>query len=396
MTQAPTILGEGEAREHLAAIAGLVARTGGGFHNGLVLDARTDELAVRSTTAHPTPERYAAVPIAAMPLMRDFAFRIEGDSLHGAQEGACPAEQAEMMGRLLALYNACNKLAGWRRQSPLLALADRTDVLSHLLAARAGASKVKRYRDFVEAGEWDALALTSFFNARFFSIREEDVRRVGRTDISGPSNTILPIVDCFNHSHAGEPFAVVDEIDPVAVAVNAAPSPSGELFVRYNVYDPLETVLFYGFFDASADWLGSVPFAHELPGGRRLLVTGDGGTYRGTLSPAMRPLRSILPHTSHDGTGTYRISKLVLPGRRQPDALRRVARVLLGSMDLSGPALEREVARLERATLDVNRGYWEHFAALAATVPETLPAGADLGRLTRFALALLDAYRPRP
>ena len=126
------------------------------------------------------------------------------------------------------------------------------------------ASEPLRKGAFVEAGEWDALALTSFFNARFFSIREEDVRRVGRTDISGPSNTILPIVDCFNHSHAGEPFAVVDEVGPVAVAVTAAPSPSGELFVRYNVYDPLETVLFYGFFDASADWLGSVPFGSPV------------------------------------------------------------------------------------------------------------------------------------
>ena len=391
MTEPPIILGEGDAAKHLRAIADFVTGAGGWLAPDLVIDARTDAFAMRSESARATPEPVIRVPLAAMPLVRDFDFRIAGGDLVATPAGNATPLQVAVMGHITALYNAAGKLRGWLAQCPLFTLSGHDRMLSHLLNARANAAKIRRYRELIAAGDAENLTLASFFNARMFSVRNAHLRRLNRTDIEGSASAFLPLIDCFNHSLHAEPFGVDPEAEPLALQVRAAPDPSGELFVRYNLFDALETYLFFGFVDRTADWLGSVPFAHDLAGGARMVVTGEGNIYENRLPAEMRSLRPHLPRTTRDADGTFRLSKLIVPGPRQPDALRRVAAFLLSSMGIEADTIAHEVARLEEHVLDVNRRYWREFAARAAELPADTPA-ADLHALSDASLSHLAGY----
>ncbi|WP_139312691.1 hypothetical protein [Acuticoccus yangtzensis] len=394
----PHIHGDGAAAEHLTAIAARVADAGGWFDPALSITAHGGDLAVKSGAAASTAGRQLSVPVAAMPRMRDFSLRAEGDHLSAKADGAATPLQAEILGHMVALYNACGKLGSWRRQSPLLALKDHGALLDHLLAARAGAVKVRQFRSLMERagtveGE-DALALTTFFNARMFALRPELAGpggAAGRQEAAGPVSVLLPIVDCINHHLGAEPFSVDEMAAPVALTVSAAPAASGEVFVRYNLYDALETLLFYGFVDPAPDFVGSVPVSVGLAAGRRLTVTASGGAYRGPLPPDVAPLRGFIGQASAGKAGEVRLSKLVIPAARHRAAFRRVLAFVLRASALchSNAAAADALPHVEAEIIAANAAYWSRLAGLADAAG---PPARQIAGLARTRLAALDAF----
>ncbi|MBK1693025.1 hypothetical protein [Ectothiorhodospira mobilis] len=383
----PQITGDEALVRPLHTLTQRLAAAGAWFNEDLEIRAGVGDLAMCSQRRYADRRSVLRVPLAAMPFKEDFRWTLEGDRLRAEPVGPDTEPlHREMMDLMLEVYNQAGKMAQWRQVCPWTALEDHPDLLNRLLVAKAAAPKVQRFQEWRAAGRRQALMVESFLGARIFRLTAEHLQAVGRQE--GPA-VLMPIIDYFNHQLQAEGFQIQPAPAPISMRVFSRPDPqTGELFVRYNLYDPLDTYLFYGFVDTECPWLASVPLTLDTAGGR-LEVLNSGGAFKGALPPAMRDLRAFMPAVVRQEAGHLQLTKLILPGERAPRALQRVLAGLLTTLGVPRDRVHREVARLEAEVLERNEAYWEDLAWQA----RALEQGHPLQTLCRQAREHLAAYR---
>lgn len=373
----------------------LLSHRGAWFSPDLVVYGHNGDLSIRSVRSHTDRRSYIRVPLACMPLIEDFAVAFREDSFvcSPVNEDVANAHR-DVMSLMFDVYNETKKAVWWSSFCPFIALQPWADVRSYLVDAKRHVPKVLKLQNLILANDFSTLMVESFLGARLFNLDAMYLNGSDGTESGQRYPVLLPLIDYFNHSLQAEGFTPHLLPSPPSMRVFGVPDETGEIFVRYNLYDPLDTLLFYGFVDVNAPWLASVPLALKLPDGRSLKVLNAGGTAKKNLSQPVHDLRMYLPMVQHPDAEEILISKLLVPGPAAPRALQRVLAYLLQSL---GPGLKRAdllqwVGRLEKELLERNLQWWEELDRLRRDVPEELPIGRSLKDLCSFSQKHLRSY----
>lgn len=387
------IEGEGPVADRLSALADILDGQGAWTHPALVIRCDGSELSLVSDTAFTDRRSLLRVPLSLMPVIDDFSWsvRTEGGDvlLQAAPQEAVSDSHRAVMSAMVDIYNATDKLSHWRDMSPWSALRAHPEILRQLYRGRAHTPKAQAYHRLVQDGAVDDLLVESFLGSRGFNLSADHRGLAGHGDVDTGATVLMPLIDYFNHRFAAEGFSVHATPSPASMRVFGVPDPeSGEFFVRYNAYDPLDTYLFYGFVDTGAPWLSSIPLSLTV-GDRILAVEARGGTLKGALPPALRDLRLFMPQVVRQDDLGITLTKLLIPGAGAPRALQRVLASFASALSVPQAQLQSEVARLEEAVLAQNDAYWADLAESA----RALDAAHPVHVLCRHARAHLDAYR---
>lgn len=328
-----------------------------------------------------------------MPLLEDFDITVsEGKFSATPKTDEVAANHIRIMGLMLDVFNVLDKLPQWRDECPWFSLGEHRAALDHLLTGRPTQGRIKQLREKIDGDDLDVLAADTFMGSRKFNLTPDLLKKLGYEGREKGGTTLMPIIDYFNHAMGAQGFKIHDVPLPVSMRIQSRPDPeTGELFVRYNVFDALDTYLFYGFVDPGVGYLASVPCVIPFGDGKKVKVIATSGGHKGKLPDPIRDLRIFMPAIQKGSEHSYAVTKLIIPGERAPRALRRVLQVFLNSMKLDKAEIPGTVAEIEASLLDQNEAWWQALAEKAADVPE----GHAIHDLYRTTLAHIAAYRAR-
>lgn len=385
--------------DHLVTqLCSMLQDKGAWFNSDLVISVDNCEISVISASARPDRRSFIRIPLSLMPLLWDFEFWVDGDSLQCSQAHSnVDLLHLELMDRMTAVYNACNKLEQWAEKSPLLALDNVPQVRDKLMQAKINAPKLKKYKSLLEFGDRDTLLVESFLGSRTFNIQVNILKELGYEDENAEQSqpVIMPVIDYFNHRFQAEAYSVQTTPPPPSMRVYGVPdSNTHEVFVRYNLYDPVDTFLFYGFVDTNSPWLASIPLSLMLPDGRSLEVLNTGGTVKKQLPPALRDLRLYMPMIQGQDEWIIRLNKLLIPGKNAPRAMQRVLASVLKSLysSLNHSELLDWVQKLESDVLEINRKWWNELSSMAESLPEDKPITRSVNDLCTWSRQHIETY----
>ncbi len=303
-------------------------------------------------------KNYMRVPVSIMPQLKHFQLTVTDDLMIDCETlVANPAEA--VMALIIALYNQTGKLDFWRQHWPLQTLRKTPELLNHLLKSRSQSPKLKQYLELQKEGAHDQALLDSFIGSRAFNLRPQWTAGLSPECVEGGA-VLLPIIDFLNHRFSAEPFDLQAQEQTSMRTFSRPDDDTGELFIRYNTYDAVDTYLYYGFVDTQAPWLNSVPMSLNL-GDYHIEVIGGNAKIKGTLPPAIKDIRAFLPVITKDSDSDFRLSKLTIPGEKAPRALRRTLAFAIQrmvSLPLSQDRLQTYVLNLEAQVLEYNQNYW--------------------------------------
>jgi hypothetical protein len=369
---------------------------GAWFSPDLIISGHNGRLCIKSASVRKIRTSFIRVPLSLMPLKRDFAFTGKDGTLQCRPVSADVCDlHIQVMDQMIAMYNLCGKLADWSNASPLLALDRWPDVLAKVLETKKNVPKIKSYNELLQKGCKEELMVDSFLGSRIFNLNHHYMKELGYKDAEQGQAVFLPVIDYLNHWFQAENFAIKPEPAPVSMHISGkASSDAGEVFVRYNLYDPLDTFLFYGFVDTCSPWLASIPTRLDLPDGRQLDILNTGGVMKKQLPPQIKDLRLYIPTLQHHNQEVVRVNKLLIPGAGAPRALQRVLGVMLQGLDLGldRTALVKWITFAEEALIETNRKWWKELEALTSGLPGDLPMKQDLQTLCSFSLGHLHSY----
>jgi hypothetical protein len=388
-------------RAALEDLAATVARHGGRAAAGARCCARNGALTIHAAPAPGRGERLLEVPELCLPPVDAFAFDVRQDrfAIRRTLRPVADSERAAM-DAMLAVYNACGKPAAWRRISPWLALGADQPVLDRLAAGRSRIRHVQTLTRLQAEGATDELLLRHFLGARAYFLKAVSATRAAN---ARPASAVLmPFIDFLNHHFAARPYQLTADggrAERTLWTFGDQPhAGSRECFVHYNVIDRLDSYLSYGFLDASAPIVASIPLDIALPTGGTLVVQGEvGGAFPGHLPSGARDLRVYMPQVRSDDGGRLSLQRLLIPGADKPMALRRVLRMLLPkALGPTKPAgLRAAVESVECQVLQTNLDYYEELHRRASEALQKAPDAAPPGRSAalRTVQALAEAQR---
>ncbi|MBT1064905.1 hypothetical protein KJY73_15030 [Bowmanella sp. Y26] len=365
--QPPIIRGNNAgAIKALTSLSRTMLQLGARFHSALVFEVDGDDICVKLSQSEAIGGTGMDIPLKCLPVLSDYRFYLSSEynlnfavSKHPLNEAAKPILQD-----LVELYNACNKLASWRKSYPLFSLTGIRPVFDKLLQARCDAEYYQAcYADSADAIDEQVL-ISSFFNSRILQLDSGLIQDLGGKPRHSTELVFIPMIELINHK-MGAPGFLLDRSRLCIQTKYESGAEGDELFVQYNLDDPVVTLLRYGFFDASVSWIYTVPLVLNTTTGLTLVVHNQVKQAGSNVVP--EHLRDIPEHYPailvREGSDVY-LSKLVIPGKSQINALPRVIAEVLKSVDVehnfqNTDILNAEVEHLMSQLLDANQQYWQ-------------------------------------
>ena len=402
----------------LDALRRSVCAHGATFSPHVCTLTRAGELTITADAAVDPEARLMQIPDTCLPEIDAFTLTVRDGALQiDAERDDLPEPARAGLHRLLDVYNACGKLGAWRRDCPWFALGADPELMAAVADLRRGAPKVAKQRDLAVRGDAEALLVTSFLGTRTFNLRAPPTGNgasgsaAADTGQSGDRTVLMPFVDFLNHDSRARPYQVSVDGDGVRRLWTHADRPvpgSAECFVRYAPLDATDTYLHYGFVDASAPMLKSVPVELNLPDGAVISAGARGGpAFQGKLPAHMQDLRFFVPPILDSRSGDHlAVARLFLPGPQAPRALRRVLAFLIAVIRPNQDAAAQHAAVLaaEAQVLAENRNRFDDLGRLVEAARARPPADPPPGREAALAAVerlvaegrkRLDAYARR-
>jgi hypothetical protein len=383
----------------IEALLAQLVEQGAWFNKEMTIEVNeAGEIAVLGSTASTKVKNYMRLPVSLLPPLEFFDL-----SLDDEDRIVCRALKDDatvpLMQLMVQLYNETDKIGFWKRTWPFATLSEHPALLQALAKARGNSPKVQDYQALMASGDEKALWLKSFLGSRQFNLKKAFAQTLHDEDRN--LSVLLLVVDFLNHKWSA-PAYDISENTQLNLRTFSQPDPeTGELFIRYNQYDAVDTYLFYGFVDTQAPWLFSVPIELTL-GDKILTVLGQNAAFQGKLPQALRDLRMFMPAVVTNTNDKVTLTKLVIPHEQAPMALRRILGSLVNSLSdqpMEREALQQTVLDLEGQVLAQNQAYWDELAKTyqAAKAQGTLPPQADeaMQTLIGWANQRLQAYRER-
>ena len=370
-TMTIAITGEGDVTRLISQTVDVLGAKNAWFNPDLEIRVDGSNVSMISRSLFGDLRGMIRVPVATMPVLDDFDITVSGNDLQcNAAHKDVDDTQVRLMNLILETYNALGKIPQWKSETPWFSLTDHPDALAHLMTGRPQTGRLKELERMRQDGQWDAMAQDTFIGARKFNLSESHCKMIGR-DAPNGVKVIMPIIDFFNHRMGAQGFKISAVPAPPSMRIQAVPDPeTGELFVRYNVFDTLDTYLYYGFVDQGVGYLSSVPCTLQI-GETTLKVDAGGGQSKLTkLPPAIKDLRLFIPSITKTTAGDFAASKLVIPGPKAPRALRRVLTVLLNTLQVPKTKMADTLRQAEQDLLAQNETWWTDLAQKCAQIPK--------------------------
>jgi tetratricopeptide (TPR) repeat protein len=379
-------------------------KMGADFSSELAIIEKDGDIVVRCLEDNITEKQFMSVPLICMPLVNDYRFSIDtdGNLCTQAKKVMINPQASHIMGILTDMFNSAQKLQSWRNSYPLFVLAGFDNIVNKLLAAKSSARSYTKYYASTAAHITDNAIISSFFSSRVFNFSSTNLRQVGIRSKNNNEMGFIPIIELANHKMGTCGF----DTDTKNNSLKAYATPGEaerEMFVQYNLDDPLVTLLTYGFVDISAPWIYTIPLVLKTRSGLTLEVQN----HLATLTPSAIPnhlngLAHYLPAKVIRKKNNVHISKLIIPNSQNHHNLKVVLNYILKKIDLEGiyvnsTLLEQEIDYLEQQLLVLNKTYWTELNALVQEQLHTIPiipsiAASQLTELCEFCLQHIHNY----
>lgn len=296
------------------------------------------------------------------------------------EKGSMTKIQEELTECMIEIYNQTDKIKYHKASTHWFNFQSAPEALEDLYKCRTINDNHSKYLAFTKGKDSDMdeneILCSSYLKTR--TIGHKQTKKDGEAKSTGQeqANTtkIMPIIDFINHDFEGANFNFNNkgyktdkpDLDFLLLQDSRPIINSGECFAFYNLLDAVDTFLNYGFPDARAPLVRSVPMDIDIPGAGKLIVQGYVSSWKkGPLNKNMANLRAFIPQTTkNDKDGDMEVSHLMIPsGSRFPHALRRVLRLLLSnkaSKTLSSSQLWDVVLNAEEQILDANITFYKN------------------------------------
>lgn len=236
--------------------------------------------------------------------------------------------QIDITKRMFDIYNMTDKVKLHRFESPWMAHKKAPDLLSKLSNARSENEAVQKKKAYLlglpDAMSEDDFACWSFLQTRLLG---------QKTDAGTRVQVLMPFIDYMNHDSYACPFVIRGKNDDerVMTILNVQPyHTSQECFVTYGVYDTVDTFLNYGFPDASAPFVRSVPMDIKIDGLGTLHIKGMSGMKNEKDVPKqLKDLSRFLPILNREAEDKLTVTHLYIPIEQAPHGMRRILQAVM-------------------------------------------------------------------
>lgn len=381
----PIFTGDACDIEPLHTLCRLLLDNGAWLHRELVIHAEGGDLSLRSARPDAGRASYLRVPVQLMPALQDFTLHTDQDrQLHAvpARNGIDPLQQ-QMMQLMLELYNQTGKLAQWEASYPGLAWQGQDALMQHLFSARPG-NGCQVFHAAAAQEKVEFALPHSFMGSRKFLLRRQYTGRAEDVHV------LLPLVDCLNHHSLAEGFHLHDAPQPTVMRILTRPlGEQGELFVSYNLFDAVDTLLNYGFVDNQTPFFYSAPCSVQV-GQYSLEVQSRRPLEAPVRHPRLRALGHRSPGVEIGGAQSLNVSGLVIPDAENIDQLRLAAAAIgeISGLVKSHKDMEIFVRGFEAKVIEYNSQWWQTLRELTSHLDAQHPAA----QLAARGCAHLEAY----
>jgi len=233
--------------------------------------------------------------------------------------------QIDLAERMIEIYNLTNKVEFHKSENAWILFREAPELLDLLLEAFSWSPSIEYYSNFLhgleDAASMDQFILDSFSSSRFLGQK-----------IHGSEKTvqvIMPIIDFLNHDYRGSGFASPtnpEEKQWIGVTCAQPFISRNECYASYGTNDALNSFLIYGFIDATAPYVRSIPL--EIPIGDLGKITVYSLNMKSKSSPSeqLQDLHQFMPKIKKDKDGAVHLSHLFVTVPPFPRALRRILR----------------------------------------------------------------------
>ncbi len=344
--------------EALKSLVSQVVQHGGWIHDDLLLIAENGSIRAESRLPEGRDDLLVLIPEELLLPLDEVSLRIHDDEIvvESFSEGATPVRR-HLFETMFQIYNLCGKIRSHRAVSPCFVF-DRKSEISNIL----GEARDPRKED---ATDPDEAFLEDFLHSRLFSFTHGSV--------AGGQEVLMPVVDFFNHHPAAPAFVIESSRIPdrPVIGVNhwKTRPDSHECFVRYSHFDAFDLFNGYGYLERECGFVRSVPLVIDLGETGRIHVRSAGSAFfKDELPTRLMDLRNWMPLAIRGSDRELGLSHLIIPGRTDRSALRRVLATMIASWQ-PGMDLERVaefVAIAERQVLEKNVRYYEKLSECLA------------------------------
>lgn len=383
-----------EVEKLLARLVRDVTELGAWIHPETRICCQQGELSISAENSVPAKEPLISLTEQTLLPVQEFEFVVRDGELRLATLPThLSPERRSLLDTMLEIYSLTRKIASHRASSPWLVLAKRANVLEGLVEGRATAPLVKRLHAGCRDGDNDQLVSISFIKTRTLGFKKSPQTSVP---------VLMPVIDFINHHPAAPGFQTGPDTRGnrgIGVLKATPIASSTECFVRYGLYDALDTYLVYGFVEESAPFVRSVPLDIDLDGIGRIEVHSSIGTRKaaGKLPPHLDAVRQFMPAVRPSGPGQLVVSHLLVPAGPPVFGLRRILEELIGLMraGLDPIALQSRVVAAEAQIISRNVEFYKKLIRRFGPDSEASCDQAPLATVKRLAeiqLAKLDEY----
>lgn len=374
---------------------------GAKFHAGLSIIETHGEVSVQCSLKISKPTTFMEVPFQCMPLKSDYRYSLDKNGTLNAsvKKTAVNPSATPIMKLLVEFYNVTNKISKWKSSFPLFKLAGHHQLIAKLLKAKGTNSKYHGYYFSAEHLISEEAIINSFFGSRVFNFNKDNFRGITKKFKKKSMEGFIPVIELINHRMGATGF-LTDKTKQSMMIVAQPGDADQEVFVQYNLDDPLITFLTYGFVDLLAPWIYSVPMEFQTPHGLRIILSNAVSPASAkTLPEDMRSIAQYIPgHVERKGDVVF-LSSLIIPGSEHIHTLKAVILHILSKVDFEGCLINNKILNQEAEFMEIqlierNYDYWKGFNVENKCNENTLYTTAlnQLNALCQFNLAHLENY----
>ncbi len=375
-------------------------KNGAYFHPCLKIIEQDGNLSIRASVD--SKQKLLSIPLKIMPLLTDFKLSLVGRKLICRdKKNQINPTAAPVMKMLVEIYNHTNKFEMWAQSFPFTRLQQHEELLELIFMPYSLSTTIQRFAHLLRSGAQEQLILDSYLNSRTFNFDKEALRKAGIKTKEQNVDGLLGIIDFLNHRSGEDGFFHNSSTNDISLET-LPDKETNEVFVQYNLEDPLKTLLIYGFVDLSSPWLFSVPVAIKLDTGREVAIYyNHSPAGADSLPEKIQHLARYLPNAIERKQNKVILNMLTLPEKGKQKALKvMLSYCLFGKSDLKISDFQlKEVLQLQDVLIQANMDFWRKLKELIrqATEQDENPNDyifTELDKLAEFGIEHIESYLP--
>ncbi len=343
-----------EIQNKLSTLISLLSSNNAYFNENLNLKFIDKEFSIYAKKGHANLKKYIEIPIDLLPCIDDYEFELEEEQIVCKVKNKSITLQNDIMMIMVDIYNLSHKVSFHKQSNLFYNLKNHLEFLKLLTHSRKN-EKIDKCLELLKNRQYSKLLMETFLSSRTFSYKKDNNQN--------SKQLILPVLDFLNHKITKKGFKIDKYKSTIAVETDKVES-SSQLYVCYNYYDSLETLIYYGFSDISSPVLFSIPMKIPLSNGITIEIENFGFRKFSDedVSKVLLPIKNLIPKIEKIDNKKIVVSKLAIPNKYLPLALRHVIHLILHELQIDSSAEVRLpiLQAIEKYIIEENIRYYEN------------------------------------